>query len=149
MGQNPDAVEPRFNEVAGDRPIWSLNRGFGYIENLDITNLRGNDQNVRYIEVIVNDWSVTQLISVEIIKCQCRWHIYKPLTERLLSLPQGLKDLLTVDLLSVYLFSRDDIAFRYIEVDFTFGLPEYVRYIEKFVISRFYSIHCTVTLAGT
>ena len=26
-----------------------------YIENFDITNLRGNDQNVRYIEVIVND----------------------------------------------------------------------------------------------
>jgi len=26
-----------------------------YIENLDIKNLRGNDQNVRYIEVIVND----------------------------------------------------------------------------------------------
>ena len=26
-----------------------------YIENLDITKLRGNDQNVRYIEVIVND----------------------------------------------------------------------------------------------
>ena len=26
-----------------------------YIENLDITNLREKDQNVRYIEVIVND----------------------------------------------------------------------------------------------
>ena len=72
--------------------------------------------------------------------------------------------MLTVDLFSVYLFSRVDIAFRYIEVDFTFGLPEYVRYIEefvisrfvisrfvisRFVISRFYSIHFTVTLAGT
>ena len=46
------------------------------------------------------------------------------------------------------------IAFRYIEVDFTFGLPEDVRYIKEFVISRFvilrfYSIHFTVTLAGT
>ena len=45
--------------------------------------------------------------------------------------------------------------FRYMEVDFTFGLPEYVpRYIEEFVISRFvisrlYSIHFTVILAGT
>ena len=62
--------------------------------------------------------------------------------------------MLTVDLFSVYLFSRVDIGFRYIEVDFTFGLPEYVCYIEKFVISRFvisrfYSIHFTVTLAGT
>ena len=79
----------------------------------------------------------------------------KPLTERLLSLPyKGLKDLLTVDLFSVYLPWRVDIVTRYIEVDFTFGLPDYVRYIEefvilRFVISRFYSIHFTVTLAGT
>ena len=42
-----------------------------------------------------------------------------------------------------------DIVIRYIEVDFTFRLPDYVRYIEEFVISRFYSIHFTVTLAGT
>ena len=47
-----------------------------------------------------------------------------------------------------------DIVIRYIEVDFTFGLPEYVRYMEefvisRFVISRFYSIHFTETLAGT
>ena len=47
-------VEPRFNEVAGDRPLFVKWR-VRYIENLDITNLRGNDQNVRYIEVIVND----------------------------------------------------------------------------------------------
>ena len=74
----------------------------------------------------------------------------KPLTERLLSLYH----LLTVDLFSVYLLSRVGIVIRYIEVDFTFGLPDYVRYIEEFVISRFlisrfYSIHFTVTLAGT
>ena len=35
--------------------ICSLNRGFVISENLDITNLRGNDQKVRYIEVIVNN----------------------------------------------------------------------------------------------
>ena len=57
--------------------------------------------------------------------------------------------MLTVDLFSVYLLSRVDIVIRYIEVDFTFGFPDYVRYIEEFVISRFYSIHFTVTLAGT
>jgi len=80
----------------------------------------------------------------------------KPLTERLLSLyHKDYKDLLTVDLFSVYLLSRLDFVIRYIEVDFTFGLPDYVRYIEefvtsRFVISRFYSIiHFTVTLAGT
>jgi len=79
----------------------------------------------------------------------------EPLTESLLS-PYHLeyKDLLTVDLFSVYLLSRVDIVIRYIEVDFTFGLPDYVRYIEEFVISRivisrFYSIRFTVTLAGT
>ena len=71
----------------------------------------------------------------------------KPLTERLLSLYH--KDMLTVKLFSIYLLPRVDIVIRYIEVDFTFGLPDYVRYIEKFVISRFYSIHFTVTLAGT
>ena len=67
--------------------------------------------------------------------------------------------MLTVDLFSVYILSRVDIVIRYIEVDFTFGLPDYVRYIEEFVISRFvisrfviwrfYSIHFTVTLAET
>ena len=46
--------------------------------------------------------------------------------------------MLTVDLFSVYLPPR-----------VTFGLLDYVRYIEEFVIARFYSIHFTVTLAGT
>ena len=49
------AVKPRFNEVAGDRPNLFVKSRVRYIENLDITNLSGNDQNVRYIEVIVND----------------------------------------------------------------------------------------------
>ena len=44
---------------------------------------------------------------------------------------------MTVDLFSSYLLSRVDNAIRYIEVDFTFGLPDYVRYIEEFVISGF------------
>ena len=79
----------------------------------------------------------------------------KPLTEKLLSLYyKDKKDLLTVDLFSVNLLPHVDIVIRYIEIDFTFGLPDYVRYIEefvisRFVISRFYSIHFTVTLAGT
>ena len=62
--------------------------------------------------------------------------------------------MVTVDLFSIYLLSRVDIVIRYIEVDFTFGLPDYVRYIEefvisRFVISRFHSMHFTITLAGT
>jgi len=81
----------------------------------------------------------------------------KPLTERLLSLyHKDYKDFLTVDLFSVYLLSHVDIVIRYIEVGFTFaiGLPDYVQYVEEFVISRFiilrfYSMHFTVTLAGT
>ena len=52
---NVRTVEPRFNEVAGDRPNLFVKSRVRYIENLDITNLRGNDQNVRYFEVIVND----------------------------------------------------------------------------------------------
>ena len=55
--------------------------------------------------------------------------------------------MLTVDLFSVYRLPR--VIIRYIEVDFTFGVSDYVRYIEEFVISRFYSIRFTVTLAGT
>ena len=55
---------------------------------------------------------------------------------------------------SAYPQPRVDIVILYIEVDFMFSLPDYVHYIEKFfisrsVISRFYSIHFTVTLAGT
>ena len=46
-------MEPRFNEVAGDRPNLFVKSRVRYIECLDITNLRGNDQNVRYIEVVV------------------------------------------------------------------------------------------------
>ena len=57
-------VEPWFNEVAGDRPNLFVKSRVRYIENLDIMNLRGNDQNVCYIEVIVNDWFSTQETSV-------------------------------------------------------------------------------------
>ena len=56
---------------------------------------------------------------------------------------------MTLDLFSNYLLSRVGIVIRYIEIDFTFGLPDYVRYIEEFVISGFYSMHFTITLAGT
>ena len=48
-------METRFNEVAGDRPNLFVKWRVRYIENLDITNLRGNDQKVRYIEFIGND----------------------------------------------------------------------------------------------
>ena len=50
-----NTVEPRFNEVAGDRQNLFVKWRVRYIENLDITNLRGKDQNVRYVEVIVKD----------------------------------------------------------------------------------------------
>ena len=69
-------------------------------------------------------------------------------------MPYGLKDLLTVDLFSVYLLSDVDVVIHYVDVDFRFGLLDYVRYIEefvipRFVISRFYSIQFIVTLART
>ena len=61
--------------------------------------------------------------------------------------------MLIVDLFSVYLLPRVDMVIRYVEVDFTFGLTDYVRYIDEFIISRFvllrlYSIHFILTLAG-
>ena len=43
----PCTVEPRFNEFAGDRPNLFVKSRVHYIENLDITNLRENNQNVR------------------------------------------------------------------------------------------------------
>ena len=48
-------VEPRFKEVVGDRANLFVKWRVRYIEILDITNLRVNDRNIRYIEVIVND----------------------------------------------------------------------------------------------
>ena len=45
--------------------------------------------------------------------------------------------MLTVDLFSVYLLPRVDIVIHYIKVDFMFGLPDYICYIEEFIISRF------------
>ena len=53
--QECSTVEPRFNEVIGDRPNLFVKSRVRYIENLDTTNLRGNNQNVCYIKVIVND----------------------------------------------------------------------------------------------
>ena len=49
--------------------------------------------------------------------------------------------------------SRDDRFYRYVGVNFTFGLLDCDRYIRYIVIpwivkSGFCSIHCTVTLAG-
>ena len=48
--------------------------------------------------------------------------------------------MLTVDLFSVYFLSCIDIVIRYFEVDLTFELLDYVRYIEEVVISRFHYV---------
>jgi len=68
----------------------------------------------------------------------------KLLTEKLLSLyHKDYKDLLTVDLFSVYPLSRVDIVICYIEVDFTFGLPDYARYIEvRYIEVLFHTFYC-------
>ena len=51
--------------------------------------------------------------------------------------------MLTVDLFSIYLLSRVDSVIRYIEVDLTFGLPDYVRYIEvRYIEVRFHTFYC-------
>ena len=55
LAQLQYTVEPQFNEVTGVQPNLFVKLRVRYIKNLDITNLRGNDQNFRYIEVIVND----------------------------------------------------------------------------------------------
>ena len=51
--------------------------------------------------------------------------------------------MLTVGQLSIYLLSRVDIVIRYIEVDSTFELPDYVRYIEVRCIEvLFHTFYC-------
>ena len=52
-------VEPGYNEPTGDQPNLVVKSRVCYIQNLNITKFRGNDPNVRYIKVIVNDWFVT------------------------------------------------------------------------------------------
>ena len=85
-------MEHRFNEVAGDRPnLFVKWRVRHYIENLDITNFEGERPKCllyrTYIEVIVNDWFVTQVSSAEILGTVPMCMTYnKPLTERLMSL---------------------------------------------------------------
>jgi len=49
----PACFASRVQHRLGTDQICSLNQGFVISQNLDITNLRGNDLNVRYIEVIV------------------------------------------------------------------------------------------------
>ena len=83
-------VECRFNEVAEDRPNLFVKWRVSYIENLDITNLRRNDQKVRYTEVIVNDWFVTQVTQFCENTIVPMSKTCKPLTERLLSLYSSL-----------------------------------------------------------
>ena len=80
--------------------------------------------------------------------CAC-----EPLTEKLLSCCKVQKGLLSLLFYFAVIFCSVMIFIRYIGVDFMFGLFDCVRYNEDFVvsrlvISRFYSIHFTVTLAG-
>ena len=42
-------VEPRFNEMPRDWQNWFVISRVRYIENLDLTNLRKNDQIVRHV----------------------------------------------------------------------------------------------------
>ena len=74
------------------------------------------------------------------------------MTEKLLSYykVKGFPSLLVC---FAFIFCRVMTFFRYIGVDFTFGHLDCVRYnedfvISRFVISRYCSIHFTVTLAG-
>ena len=73
-------------------------------------------------------------------------YMMNPLTEKLPSCYEvtGFSPLLVC---FAFIFCRLMAFIRYIGVDFTFGLLDCVRYNEDFVISRFCSIHFTVTLA--
>ena len=79
-------------------------------------------------------------------------YMTEPLTEKIHSYykVKGFSSLLVC---FAFTFCRLMTFIRYIGVDFTFGLLDCVRYnkdfvISRFIISRFCSIHFTVTLAG-
>ena len=57
-------------------------------------------------------------------------------------------NIIAVGLFHLYFLSRVDVnsLYRYIEVDFTFGLLGYVRHNEEFIMSKFCCIHFTVTV---
>ena len=61
---------------------------------------------------------------------------------------EPLTEKLTLFVCFASIFCRVMTFICYIEVDFTFGLLDCVRYNEDFVISRFCPIRFTVTLAG-
>ena len=74
------------------------------------------------------------------------------MTEKLLSYHK-VKGFSSLLVFFVFIFCRVMTFIRYIGADFTLGLLDCARYnedffIQRFVISRFYSIHFTVTLAG-
>ena len=74
------------------------------------------------------------------------------MTEKLLSCYK-IKGLSSLFVCFAFIFCRVITFIRYIGVDVTFGLLGCVRYNEnfvmsRFVISRFCSIHFTVTVAG-
>ena len=71
----------------------------------------------------------------------------EPLAEKLLSCCK-VKRFSSLLVCFAFIFCLVMTIIRYIGVDFTFGLLDCVRYNEDFVISRFFSIHFTVTLAG-
>jgi len=149
-------VEPRFNEVARNRSNLFVKSRVRYIENLDITNLRGNEQNVRCIEVIVNNWFVNTQFNAIFVTQKCRVLRCNSLSMVAFSInyshfwadtqllftkerhfqSSDLKMLQHRGYTENCLCKQGNTVIRYIEVDFTFGLPDYVRYIEEFVISK-------------
>ena len=80
------------------------------------------------------------------------YSIYEPLTEKLISCYR-IKGFSSLLICFAFIFCGVMTSICYVGVDFTFGLPNCIRYYKdfvmlRFVISRFCSIDFTVTLAG-
>ena len=66
--EKPCTVEPRFKEVAGDRPNLFVKWRVRYVENLDITNFNFEGKRPKCsLYRGHSDWFVTQVTSVEIL----------------------------------------------------------------------------------
>ena len=128
--------KPCYNECVGKQPKCSLYRGI-------VSNFINRTNKRQKIERVIFYNSASVML-----------YMTEPLAEKLLSCykVKGFSSLLVC---FAFIFCCEMTFIRYIGVNFTSGLLNCVRYNEDFVIpvsrfaiSRFCSIHFTVTLAG-
>ena len=152
-------MESRYNEVAGDRLNLFAKSRVRYIEKPRYNEFEGKRQNCSLYRGIVNDWFVKARLQKWLLSCNFKMQCSLTRSDERKILVQVLASFwdarikvfpsLSVSLFnSLFIFCHGLTLIWNIEVDFTFGLPNYIRYNEEFVISSFCSIYFTEILAG-